>query len=395
LVLGLIDFIGFLLMHHGSRAKTYIVQHKVLVRMNPLIGYPEKHIALAAIRNLRLIIGLKDKALISVIVKENLLARVVKLFLANADRYNLINSACLDLFTLIRKDANGPMIFYFVTNFYDQLKHISYTDIFTQFKIAYDEAAEQSSAASDYGDADTPPLHYSNSMGRTGPSLSGHPENEKFQRSMEELEYFEDTEDELDDFHPSVSPQLSPLQPVSPHRVFGDELEIFNDGMTGASSSSSSAAALEAIHASSDPKDSPSTSAPLVRYAHHPSHTDASSSSSSSHTAAISSAYATSSSAQELSTDQHTSQSAPINGTSAHDSVASVVASMLTSLEENIQPTATDASTTPPRDLDAADTVNKKRKSPTFDDDTPAAFPPSKRPKSDEIPAEESVDTPL
>lgn len=45
----------------------------------------------------------QDEQLLSHIVKKNHLKPIVDAFIANGDRYNLLNSAVLDLFEYIRK----------------------------------------------------------------------------------------------------------------------------------------------------------------------------------------------------------------------------------------------------------------------------------------------------
>ena len=215
LIRNLIDLVGFLLMHHGTRARTHIVNYQILSRMNPLISYVDKHVALAAVRNLRLVISLKDIVLNRIILKENLVDRVVQLFLANASRYNLINSACLDLFNQIKKDGHAPMIAHFTARYYEQLKDITYTDLFVQFKGISDDFRYQNAPGSFHGghggsggldmDAllnddlpETPPLASFGLGGRHADrSSSSSRENEKFHSEMDEMEYFESGDDDL------------------------------------------------------------------------------------------------------------------------------------------------------------------------------------------------------
>lgn len=206
LIRNLIDFVGFLLMHHGTRARNHILNYKILSRMNPLIGYVDKHVALAAVRNLRLVISLKDVVLNRVILKEHLVDRVVSLFLSNASRYNLINSACLDLFNQLKKDGHTLMISYFAQRYYDQLKDISYTDLFVQFKGVSDELKYQPGAFQQGHNGgldmdallnddlpETPPLaSYSLSRQNSGSSSR---ENDKFSNDMDEMDYFESGDD--------------------------------------------------------------------------------------------------------------------------------------------------------------------------------------------------------
>ncbi len=56
----------------------------------------------AALRFCRRIVGLKDEFYNRYIICKNLLSPIVKAFMATGHRYNLINSAILELFTFIR-----------------------------------------------------------------------------------------------------------------------------------------------------------------------------------------------------------------------------------------------------------------------------------------------------
>lgn len=56
----------------------------------------------AALRFCRRIVGLKDEFYNRYIVRDNLLAPIVKAFMANGRRYNLLNSAIIELFEYLR-----------------------------------------------------------------------------------------------------------------------------------------------------------------------------------------------------------------------------------------------------------------------------------------------------
>ena len=60
------------------------------------------HCITAALRLCRKIIGLKDEFYYRYIVRNNLLAPIVKAFIANGRRYNLLNSAIIELFEYLK-----------------------------------------------------------------------------------------------------------------------------------------------------------------------------------------------------------------------------------------------------------------------------------------------------
>lgn len=426
----LIDLVGFLLMHHGTRARNHIITYKILSRMNPLIGYVDKHVALAALRNLRLVLGLKDAVLNKVILKENLIDRVVKLFLANANKYNLINSACLELFVQLKKDGHPAMISHFVQQYYDQLSHITYTDLFTQFKLAADENKYQSegggpNAAAGIGsgglsllddEPDTPPLAYSYEYsGASDSGISASPiasrENDRFQRQMEELDYFESGDDEspsnlgnMDDTTANyanksdlsadsaeVADASNLIKISSPkRRSIAPEVpipsSISQDSLQESISSPTEHTTSNKISTSSSSTPSDAPSAPF-------SPTSSSSTSSRS----LVHSYSHPEDSSESSKDggpgnavQLASKSSPVVATYPSENPQSDT-NVLNTTSTTI-PQAVEAPSTPPgAHSSSSDTVHKKRKSPSLEssdqDDTSEILPLSKRPK-----AEEAVD---
>lgn len=58
---------------------------------------------MGSLQDLKLFAFMQDEHLINHIVKNNLLKPIVDAFVGNGDRYNLLNSAVLELFEYIRK----------------------------------------------------------------------------------------------------------------------------------------------------------------------------------------------------------------------------------------------------------------------------------------------------
>ena len=66
----------------------------------------------AALRFCRRIVGLKDEQYCRYIIKNNLFDPIVKAFEANGCRYNLLNSAIIELFEYIRHVSDQIQIHY-------------------------------------------------------------------------------------------------------------------------------------------------------------------------------------------------------------------------------------------------------------------------------------------
>jgi protein phosphatase-4 regulatory subunit 3 len=73
---------------------------------------------------LRKIIGLKDEQYNLTIARNNLFAAIVDAFKANKRRYNLLNSALIELFEFIRQ-----VDIFFLLNHYFSFSHFFYRKI--------------------------------------------------------------------------------------------------------------------------------------------------------------------------------------------------------------------------------------------------------------------------
>lgn len=72
------------------------------------------------------------------IVRNNLFVPIVDAFKANKRRYNLLNSALIELFEYIRQEDMKTLLNYFVENFYSDFESISYVRTFRELKVRYD-----------------------------------------------------------------------------------------------------------------------------------------------------------------------------------------------------------------------------------------------------------------
>ncbi|GKD51695.1 serine/threonine-protein phosphatase 4 regulatory subunit 3, partial [Tanacetum coccineum] len=81
----------------------------------------EKYLVVAAVRFMRTLISHNDENLAYYIAKNNVLKPIVDAFICNGSRYNLLNSAVLDLFEHIRKENIKILLKYLVETFWDQL----------------------------------------------------------------------------------------------------------------------------------------------------------------------------------------------------------------------------------------------------------------------------------
>lgn len=102
-------------------------------------------LALCALRFLRRIIGLKDEFYNRYIIKGNLFEPVINALLDNGTRYNLLNSAIIELFEFIRVEDIKSLTAHIVDNFYKSLESIEYVQTFKGLKTKYEQEKDRQS----------------------------------------------------------------------------------------------------------------------------------------------------------------------------------------------------------------------------------------------------------
>ncbi|OLY79982.1 Serine/threonine-protein phosphatase 4 regulatory subunit 3-A [Smittium mucronatum] len=86
---------------------------------------------------------MKDEFFIKYLVKNNLILPIINLLKSTKDRYNLVNSACLELFNFIEKENIKSLISHVSTSFKSDIDEFKFTDVFK--KIAHKNSQNISS----------------------------------------------------------------------------------------------------------------------------------------------------------------------------------------------------------------------------------------------------------
>lgn len=92
---------------------------------------------------MRRIIGLKDEFYNRYITKGNLFEPVINALLDNGTRYNLLNSAVIELFEFIRVEDIKSLTAHIVENFYKALESIEYVQTFKGLKTKYEQEKDR------------------------------------------------------------------------------------------------------------------------------------------------------------------------------------------------------------------------------------------------------------
>ncbi|CAL0325418.1 unnamed protein product [Lupinus luteus] len=87
-------------------------------------------------------VNLQDEHVINYFVQNNVLKPIVDVFVADGSRYNLLNSAVLELFEFIRKESLKPLLIYIVDSFWDQLVKFEYLISIQSLKVKYEQCLD-------------------------------------------------------------------------------------------------------------------------------------------------------------------------------------------------------------------------------------------------------------
>ena len=93
-----------------------------------------------AIRFFRHLIGLQDEFYIKHICEKHILGPVLDVLLQTMPRDNLLCSACLDLFEIIRKEGIKELIKHVVENYREKVTALSYLELFRVMLERYEQS---------------------------------------------------------------------------------------------------------------------------------------------------------------------------------------------------------------------------------------------------------------
>ncbi|KAL8047559.1 hypothetical protein ABFX02_07G007500 [Erythranthe guttata] len=136
------DLLCFCVLQHPYRIEYSFLLNNVIAKVLYLIRRREKYLVVAAIRFVRTLITRSDEHLMSHLVRNNLFKPIIDVFVANGDRYNLLNSTVLELFEYIRKENLKVLLRYLVDTFWDQLSKFESLSSIHALKVKYEQSLE-------------------------------------------------------------------------------------------------------------------------------------------------------------------------------------------------------------------------------------------------------------
>ncbi|EDL96033.1 rCG36340 [Rattus norvegicus] len=141
----ILEILTFCVQYHSTYMKNYILNNNLLSRILMLMSSKHTFLILCAVRFMRKIISLKDEIYNLYIIKKNLFEPIVNAFMHNGTRYNMLNSAIIELFEFIRQENIKSLIANIVENFFIAFESIEYVQTFKGLKTKYEEEKKRES----------------------------------------------------------------------------------------------------------------------------------------------------------------------------------------------------------------------------------------------------------
>ncbi|XP_076775095.1 protein PPP4R3C1-like [Arvicanthis niloticus] len=146
----ILDILMFCVQCHSTYIKNYILSNNLLSRILVLMNSKHTFLILCVVRFMRKMIGLKDEMYNNYIIKKNLFEPVVNTFMHNGPRYNMLNSAIIELFEFIRQENINSLIANIVENFFIPFESIEYVQTFKGLKTKYEEEKKRENRIQSY-----------------------------------------------------------------------------------------------------------------------------------------------------------------------------------------------------------------------------------------------------
>uniref|UniRef100_A0A0D6QST3 Uncharacterized protein n=1 Tax=Araucaria cunninghamii TaxID=56994 RepID=A0A0D6QST3_ARACU len=194
ILLNIADLLCFCVLQHSYRIKYYFLRNNVIEKVLRLTYRKEKYLVVAAIRFLRMIISrnMQDDFLHRHIVSNNLFEPVVQAFTANGNRYNLLNSAVLELIEYIRKENIKSLVEYLVKTFSEQMERFDPVGTFRALKLRYEQTLEVVARNVSSGKGES-------GLSQTNPAVDPRKRIDDRALDKEEEDYFNEESDDEED----------------------------------------------------------------------------------------------------------------------------------------------------------------------------------------------------
>lgn len=157
----LVEILTFFVRQHSMRSRHFVSTDALASRVAQLLLAPQKPLKLTALKFFRTCITLQDQFYTTQVLKSDAFDAILNIVIETMPRDNLLNSACLELFEHVKKEAIKPIILHLGQNFRSKLQEINYVDTFQQLLIKYDQLTNEHDPDMILfsQDDDTPPMN--------------------------------------------------------------------------------------------------------------------------------------------------------------------------------------------------------------------------------------------
>ncbi|CAK9318476.1 unnamed protein product [Citrullus colocynthis] len=183
------ELLCFCVLQHPYRIKSNFLLNNVIDKVVLLTQRREKYLVVAAVRFIRTVLSRHDEHLINYFVKNGTIKPIIDAFVANGSRYNLLNSAVLELLEFIRKENLKLLVRYIIDSFWNQLSKFENLSSIQALKVKYEQCLENCE------------------MKSTSNLSDPRKRNDERAPEKEEEDYFNEDSDEEDTASASVAPK--------------------------------------------------------------------------------------------------------------------------------------------------------------------------------------------
>ncbi|OTF81076.1 serine/threonine-protein phosphatase 4 regulatory subunit 3-like [Euroglyphus maynei] len=139
-----LPLLTFCIEHHAYHIRSYLLHKEIVCRIMILTKSRHTFLVLTVIRFMRKLVALKDEFYNRHIVTLNQFQPIIDAFLSNRGRYNLLDSAVIDLFEFIDQNEIHTLLTYTIERFWkNKLERIDYVRTFKSMKRRYDHHQQQ------------------------------------------------------------------------------------------------------------------------------------------------------------------------------------------------------------------------------------------------------------
>lgn len=165
----LVEILTFFVRQHSIRSRPFVLSEQLAARVAQLLHVPQKPLKLTALKFFRTCLSLQDQFYATQITKSDAFDALLTIVIDTMPRDNLLNSACLELFEFVKKEALKSLILHLGHSHRAKLEEITYVDTFQHLLIRFEQLTTEhnDSELILFGqDEETPPMNRNHLNGR-------------------------------------------------------------------------------------------------------------------------------------------------------------------------------------------------------------------------------------